>query len=291
MATGVLLALGSSLCWACANVAIQRAGRAVGPWRAMLWAQVVGIAGVAVFAPLFDERTAALDAPAVAWWGVAGLAAVLAYVSLFVAFERAQLSVAVPIMSCWPAIAAGVSLLVFGQRLRAMQAVGAGIVLLGVVLVAVQDGSSSAGDTGPPGNARRTLLASLSAAVGFGVLVPAIDRIAPALGRFGAIGAVFALDLMLGIPMALLLGKRLTAPDRASWPAVLGSGFFETLGFVCINLASARAPIGVVAPAASLAAAFTVLYAAVVLRERPTPVGGVGAALACLGVIVLALQP
>jgi drug/metabolite transporter (DMT)-like permease len=46
--------------------------------------------------------------------------------------------------------------------------------------------------------------------------------------------------------------------------------------------------MAIVAPAASLAAPLTVLYGWLVLRERPGPRAGLGAALACAGVVVLA---
>jgi drug/metabolite transporter (DMT)-like permease len=45
----------------------------------------------------------------------------------------------------------------------------------------------------------------------------------------------------------------------------------------------------VVSPLAGLASAFTVLYAWIVLRERPARPVLLGAALACAGVVTLAL--
>ena len=67
------------------------------------------------------------------------------------------------------------------------------------------------------------------------------------------------------------------------------SGVFETAGFVCIALTVGRAPLAVVSPLASLTSAFTVLYAWVVLRDRPSPGALAGVAIVCAGVIALAL--
>ena len=50
-----------------------------------------------------------------------------------------------------------------------------------------------------------------------------------------------------------------------------------------------RAPVAIVSPFASLAAAFTVLYAWAILRERPRARVLIGAALVSAGVVVLAL--
>ena len=70
---------------------------------------------------------------------------------------------------------------------------------------------------------------------------------------------------------------------------LLGAGFFETAGFVLLTAAGLVAPLSVVAPVASLAAAFTVVYAFIFLGERPGRLALLGAALASVGVVVLAL--
>jgi drug/metabolite transporter (DMT)-like permease len=99
---------------------------------------------------------------------------------------------------------------------------------------------------------------------------------------------VFGADLVLGLPLAAWFRIDLRPPPRDALVWVALAGFFEAAGFVCITLASARAPLAVVSPLASLASALTVLYAWVVLRERPHRAALAGAALACAGVILLA---
>ncbi|HEU4539334.1 MAG TPA: EamA family transporter, partial [Polyangiaceae bacterium] len=96
------------------------------------------------------------------------------------------------------------------------------------------------------------------------------------------------LEIALGVPLARALGVALGPPPRSVWPLVLITGCVETAGFVAIAFARRHAPMAVVAPVSSLASALTVLYAWVVLRERPRRVAAAGAALACAGVVVLA---
>jgi probable blue pigment (indigoidine) exporter len=93
---------------------------------------------------------------------------------------------------------------------------------------------------------------------------------------------------VLALPLAALFRIDLRPPPRAALPSVAMAGLLEAAGFVCIALASARAPLAVVSPLASLSSALTVIYAWVVLRERPHPVALAGAALACAGVIAVA---
>jgi len=288
MLVGILLALGASVSWTVANVAIQRSGRAVGPFRAMLWAQVTSGAGLAVLALLLDRPTAPFDGATVVWGLVGGLAALLAYVCLFYSFERASLSIAVPIMSSWSVIAAGIGVGLLGERLSVGQIAGAALVFTGVILVAVQP--RTGGNEAAGGRAhRRTVMAAFGAAVGFGVLIPVIDHLSSSVGTLGAIPFVYGIELVLGLPLALAARVRLGPPPASAWAIVVAAGLAETLGFAFVSLGATRAPVAVISPTASLATTLTVLYAWLVLHERPTRVAALGAGLACCGVVLLAL--
>ncbi len=290
MAGGILLALGASVCWALANVTIKRAGQAVGAIRALLWAQLVGGLGFGLLGLGLDHPTAPITSSAVAWGIAAGVAALLAYTCLFHAFERARLSVTVPIMSSWAVLSAGISLVVLGERVRAGQLAGAALIVVGVITVARQSQSKWDGAAGAdPRRERAALWAAAGAAIGFGVMVPAIDQLAPAFGQLGVIALVYAADLVLGLPIAAVLRVDLRPPGRSAWPVVALAGFFETLGFACISLAGTHAPVAVVAPLASLAGSMTVIYAWVVLGERLSRPAAVGAIAVCTGVVVLSL--
>ena len=287
MFAGVLLGLGASACWALANVAVARAGRAVGSVRALLWAQLAGAGMAALASAAIDDRNLALWPSLGGWLAVAGVSALLAYFCLFYAFEHGRLIIAVPIMSSWAVIAAALSIGVFHERLARGQIAGAAAVVAGALVVsryAQAEVRRAAAGARP-----RWLLASVGTAIDFGVLVPVIARLVPAFGSVGAIGVVYLADIVLGLPIVLLLRIDLRPPGRADWLPVLAAGFFETAGFACITVSARFAPLALVSPFASLAAALTVLYAWTILRERPARAVLIGAALVCAGVIILAL--
>ena len=140
------------------------------------------------------------------------------------------------------------------------------------------------------GGTPRWLLASLGAAVGFGVVIPAIGapgrrcsaasaRSASSTSRTSRSGCRWRCCC------ASTCGRR----RAAAWPALLAAGLFETAGFACITAGRRLAPLALVSPLASLASALTVLYAWTVMRERPARAVLIGAALVCAGVVVLAL--
>jgi len=125
--------------------------------------------------------------------------------------------------------------------------------------------------------------------VGFGILIPAMRRMAPVFGSVGTIGAVYLADLVLALPLAIGFRIDLRLPRGRAWMPVFLAGFFETAGSVCIVLGARHAPLAIVSPLASLAAAFTVVYAWVILGERPARGVLIGAVLVSVGVVVLAL--
>lgn len=286
MLLGVVLALATSVSWALGNVFVRKSGQAVGAARAMLWALLAGGCLSAALSLVFDDRAGPLRASVIGWTAVAGAAGLVGYACLFYSFEHSPLSIAVPLVSSWSLVAGVFALLVLGERPTPSQIAGALIVVTGVVLVSIGGSRAEAA----PVHARRAgaVWAAFGAAAGFGIMVPAMTaRVAPAVGAFGATALVYAVGLLLALPVALALGIPVRPPARRFWPLMLVTGCFETFGFVAVAFASRFAPTAVVAPVSSLAAALTVLYAWGVLRERPDSRAAAGAVLASIGIVVL----
>jgi len=287
MLGGILMGLGASFCWALANVAVARAGRDIGWFRALLWAQVVGTGMAALASAALDQPQWALAPSLGGWMALAAVAALLGYGCMFYAFEHGRLTIAVPIMSSWAVISAALSIGVFGERLGGTQLAGGAAVVAGALLVSRY--AHSEGPRAADGRKPRWLLAAIGGAIGFGVLIPLMDRLVPAFGSIGAVGAVYVADLVLALPLALAFRAGLRPPSGAAWWPVLAAGFLETAGFACITVGSRFAPVALISPFASLASAITVAYAWAVLRERPPRAILVGAAFVTAGVVVLAL--
>ena len=193
-------------------------------------------------------------------------------------------------MSSWAVIAAALSMLVFGERLGGGAARGRrGCRRRCAGGVALRAGRRARGAAA--GGTPRWVIAAVGAAIGFGVLIPAMARLVPMFGSIGAIGVVYVADIALGVPLALAFGIGLRPPPGAAWLPVLAAAFFETAGFACITLGARFAPLALVSPFASLASALTVLYAWTVLRERPArPVLHRRRAASAPGVVVLGVS-
>jgi drug/metabolite transporter (DMT)-like permease len=286
MILGFVFALGTSLSWAFGNVFIQKSGQRLGGPRALIWALAVGGLLSAVAALALDERTAPFTAATVGWLLLAGVSGVIAYASIFYAFTHAKLSLAVPFVTLWSLVAGVFSLLVLGQRAQTSQLLGAAVVLAGVILVSIGAQRGKAAPDAPTTLA--PLAIALLAGVAFGLMIPAMAEATPACGSFGTAAASYGIGLLVAVPVARVRGLALRPPPAGVRGLVFGAGLTETLGFVFLNAAGRLAPVALVAPVASLASVFTVLYAALFLRERPGALAFAGALVAGAGVVVLA---
>ena len=274
--TGVGFALGAAVTWAIANVYIQRAARENGDLRAMLWAQV---AGVALLLPVLWLTRDGVRMPPLRDLFLTGAASALGYYGMLRGFRQAPLSVATPIVGSWALPAALAGMVWQGERPTAVHALGGALVIVG----AAASGALAHGGEwrGPKADA---LFWASAGSVGFGVMATGVAVLARDLGNVAVVPVVWAAQWVMLAP--LLIANRGALRFPAHWGAVLAMAGLEALGFVLYSLATSNAPVSVVSPPASLATLFTVLFAAAFLGEK---IGAVRWALIVLIVIGTAL--
>lgn len=283
MVLGTALALASALSWSAANLAIQGASRRFGTWGALIWAQVVGGVIVVVAAGLVHGLPPAIDRPTLLAVVGAGLSASLAYAGLFQSLHLGQVAVVTPIISAW-AVVSVVWAVLSGAPLPVVGALGVGCVVIGNGVLA---------RTGSGAGSRTPAIAvawAAGSALGFGCMVPLIDRIGDALGRLWAIPAVWTVEIAVLLPFLLRQGRLGSPPKTAvDWIVAVRAGVFEVGGFIALTFALAQAPLTVVSPISSLSTAGSVILGIVVLRERLRPITLLGAVMACVGVVLVNL--
>jgi drug/metabolite transporter (DMT)-like permease len=280
---GTALALASALSWSAANLAIQSASRRFGTWGALVWAQVVGGVITVVAAAVIHGLPTAIDRPTLLAIVGAGLSASLAYAGLFQSLRLGQVAVVSPIISAWAVVSVAWAVL-GGAPLSGVGALGVGAVVIG---------NGTLARTGSGDDSQTPVVAiawAAGSALGFGCMVPLIDRIGDGLGRLWAIPAVWTVELMVVLPVLLRqrrLGRIPTGKD--DWVVAIRTGVFEVGGFIALTLALGLAPITVVSPISSLSTAGSVVLGIVLLREKLRPITLLGALLACAGVVLVNL--
>lgn len=225
-------------------------------------------------------------APSAVGWCALSASVELAYLWLLAAaYRRGDLSAVYPIArGSAPLLAVVAGLGLLHERLTAQQLVGVGLLLLGILAVAVSQSSRSA-----------TLPALMT-----GVAIAsytAIDRVGVQLTTPWLYGWLLVVLLAFGVPVSTWVAARLTARDRAlstAPPLGIGKailiGIFMWGGYLLVLWALSLAPLSVVAPVRETAVVGVAVWGVWRLGERrAAPLKLLGALATLAGVALLAL--
>lgn len=177
-----------------------------------------------------------------------------------------------------------------GDRPSAVALVGMVCALPAIVLIAGGSGAEAAdGSTPEPaaeaGSARGAVIDGLLAGTGFGMLFAATGSLSADAGLL-AMPAIEVGGTLGVIAVATLLRQDWVPRDRAAWWGWTG-GVLTLAAVALVTTASREGMLAIVAVLASLYPAFTVLLAAVLLRERIWRLQAIGLALAAVAVVLV----
>jgi drug/metabolite transporter, DME family len=260
-------------------------------WRAGVGAVVVALFIGARLAAGAARPVRLRDIPRRDRWFMAGAAVANTFLNLsvFVAFTRISIALALLVFYLYPAMVAVVSVIWFGERLDRLRWAALAVSLGGLMLVL-------AGEPAGVG-----ALDALGIGLAFVGAVAQVFYVLAARHGFGHIPGAQAAALMMGgamtlyVAIAFLSGSLATlasplASVDALWPVVvagvIGAGVPTVAYITGIRmLGPSRAAI-----LATLEPVVGVLLAAVLLAEQPTPIQVVGGALILVAAVLLQLR-
>jgi drug/metabolite transporter (DMT)-like permease len=270
----VLLALGASLAWGVGDFVGPWQGKTFGVLRVMLWAQLGGLALVAI---AVAARGRAPDDWAVLWAVVAAVSGTLGLVAFYRGMATGTMSVVAPIAGA-SAIVPVVYGIATGDNPRALQLVGMAAAIAGVALAAREQ---------QPGGRRLASGVGLAllAAIGFGFYFPPMHAAGAADPWWSAF--VFRLTATVVVLVAVAVRRPLVRLVR--WPLVIvvAAGCADTLGNLLFAASSGHGAVSVTSVLASLYPIVTVVLAAVVLKERIGGAQRVGVVLTLAGIVLI----
>lgn len=296
----VLAGLLAATAWALANVGSTRAAHHVGTVSTVALTTAVGLLVAGPFA--LATPLPALTPQHLLGFALAGTSGVVALLLAYRAFRIGRVAIVAPIIAAQGAVAAVLSI-VAGERLEPLAAAMLGVVIAGVVIVAVgsrrPEVVAEAG-LATPGLAVPDFRAGVEAGASLRVVgLASLAALCFGLGLFGT--ALLAADLPLpwvALPSRLVGGVALLLPlaatgrlrlDRRAvpWLVLVGLG---DVGGVFVFAIGAREAAATTSVFASQVAVVSTLGAALFLRERPTRVQLLGLAVVAAGTAALALS-
>jgi drug/metabolite transporter (DMT)-like permease len=280
----VLLGLAASASFAGADFFGGVAARRSGPWLSVLANQVVGLFPLALYLVLFhDELPTGRDV--VLSMG-AGLASILGLGLLFGGFAVGRMAVVAPVSAGVGGVVPIAWGLFQGERPSALALLGAAITLTAAVVLARSEAVEADDSMAAPDDRKASLMA-VGAGLAFGVILILFSETGSDVGLWPPFVAhlVAIPTLTVGI---LLAGRSLHPPVDAR-PVMVASGFFDATAISLLLLALQQDEfVSLVAPAANLYPAGTVLLANLVLGERLRRSQIVALGAAVVGLVLLA---
>jgi drug/metabolite transporter (DMT)-like permease len=274
----LLLALGSSLAYGCADFLGGLGARKAHVLRTVMVAAPASLAAELLLWPLLG---ASFSSGTLAWGAASGVASAAAFALLYRTLAIGPMNVLSPVTALVSAALPVTVGLVQGERLTAAGLVGLPLALLAVVLVSAGHGA------GPARPSRTALLLAFGAGAAIALQLiflhqaPSDSGVAPLItGR--------AVSSAVTLAAAGLLRRRL-GPQRPAYAMSAAAGVLDSVANLLFLLAARSGDLTVVAVITALYPAGTVLLARGVLAERIHRGQLVGLGTAAVAVSLLAL--
>ena len=298
MTIGLLLGLVAAICWGSTDVTAAYAGRRLGSVRVAAIVQLTSLVAIVLLVVVRGSRLPP-EAGDTALAMVAGAIAALAYVTFFTALRIGPVSVVSPVVAAYGGVTVLLAVLLRGETLTPLQALGAVLVTGGVILTGlVADGGWRSTRLVGPGVLFATVAMLCFAALTIGLAGPIRHAgwlpvlFASRVANAATVWAVLTIVLVSRSPrVAPLLAGRPDLPTSrpaAVRAAVLG-GLLDIAGFVAFAVGLEAAPTWIVGLASSFGPVVSVFVAVAIWRERLRPNQWLGLVGLGAGLVAVAL--
>ncbi|AWT47147.1 MULTISPECIES: EamA family transporter [Streptomyces] len=274
----LLLALGSSLAYGCADFLGGLGARKAHVLRTVL---VAAPASLAVELLLWPVLGASFSTAALAWGAASGVASAAAFALLYRTLAIGPMNVLSPVTALVSAALPVAVGLLQDEHLTAAGLVGLPLALLAVVLVSAGHGAGSARPS------RTALLLAFGAGAAIALQLVCLHQ-APSGSGVAPLIVGRAVSAAVTLAAAGLLRRRL-GPERPAYALSATAGVLDSLANLLFLLAARSGDLTVVAVITALYPAGTVLLARGVLAERVHRGQLVGLGTAAVAVSLLAL--
>lgn len=295
MPFGLLAGLGAALAWGTMDIGSALASRRLGSLAVTAGGQVVS-AILLLGLLLAAHQSLPTDPRAIvvsAFVGVVGAAAYLAY---FTGLRIGPISVVSGMVAAYGGVVVLLAVVIRSEHLTALQAVGAIVSTVGVVMTAVAfDQGWRRSHLAGPGVVFAIVALVLFAVMTIG-LAEAIETSAwlPVITLSRGVNAVLTVVVVAvaAVTRHPAFSAVLVAPlaaNRRAWLLVILGGILDAAGLISISVGLESASTWLVGLASSFGPAVTILAAVAFLGERLRPIQWLGLAGIAVGLVAIAL--
>jgi drug/metabolite transporter (DMT)-like permease len=283
MDDGFVLGMLAAIAWGLADVSVTYLSRRGGFFRTLLFTQVSGVALLVVVALALDDLPGP-SFPQLLALAALGPVALAAYVGFYRALELGPIAIVSPIVSANGAMVVLLAVIVLGESLTALEALGCFLVLGFIVLAAREPAAQPAQEDGS--GIRLALMAS----VAFACYLFGLASMSEDLGWLVPI--LIARSVTLAIVSAVAVTRPPPSPGalgRMGLLGCLGAGMLDASGYLAFNRGGEIGEVAITSAAAAAYPVIPILVGLFALRERIAWHQLVGVAGVLCGMIVLSL--
>lgn len=297
MPFGLLTGLGAALSWGTMDIATALSSRVIGSLRVTAVVQLVCTVFL-VLAGIVAGTTIPSDPSTLVMATILGLIGAGAYSAYFNGLRIGPISVVSGMVAAYGGLTVVLSVVLRGESLTGLQALGASIATIGVILTGVAfDGGLRATRFAGPGVAFAVVALVLFAlmAITMDIALETADWIQVLLVS----RLVIAIVSILAIVALTARGRRAAAhepapaaapiPRRRVAAMLVLAGALDATGLISFAIGLSSAPTWLVGLASSFGPAVTILVAVAVLGERLKPIQWSGLVGVAIGMVAIGL--
>lgn len=299
MPLGLLTGLGAALAWGTLDIFSALSSRRIGSLKVTSGIQLVGAAVVLVLA-VVTGTPFPTDSAVLVGGSLVGLAGAGAYLTYFTGLRIGPIAVVSGMVAAYGGLTVVLAVIVRGESLNAIQAGGAAIATLGVILTGVAfDGTLRGTKFASPGVGFAVVALVLFATMSIGsdividrsswIEVLIVARTANAVVSIAILA--IALTVLRRPAMPLIIGESGVAGtfDRRVVALVGMAGILDVAGLIVFTYGLEFAETWLVGLASSFGPAVTIIVAVMFLGERLKPIQWVGLGGVLVGMIAIGL--
>jgi drug/metabolite transporter (DMT)-like permease len=295
MPFGLLTGLGAALAWGSMDIASALGSRRLGSLRVTAGVQLVS-AVLLVLVAVATGTGPPSDPLVVLAAGALGIVGAAAYLAYFTGLRIGPISIVSGMVAAYGGLTVVLAVIFRGESLTPVQAIGASVATVGVVMTAVAfDGGLRATRFAGPGVIFGVAALILFAVMTIG-LAETIERsgwletilVSRIVNAIVSVGAVWAVGVVAHPRLAALEHHDLVETRRA-WAVVLVAGVLDVAGLAVYAIGLEVAETWLVGLASSFGPAVTILVAVAFLGERLKPIQWAGLVGIGGGMVAIAL--
>ena len=299
MPIGLLAGLGAALSWGTLDIFSALASRRVGSLRVTTGVQIVGAALIWLLA-LVRGVSFPSDPAVLIGGSLVGLAGAGAYLAYFTGLRIGPISVVSGMVAAYGGLTVVLAVLIRGESLTTLQALGATIATVGVILTGVAFGGGLHGIRfAGPG-----VVFAIVALVLFAVMTIGTDIVIERTGWMEVLLVSRSANVVISVLVLIVAATALRGPaapllegeeadggrvDGRVIAAVVLAGVLDVVGLISFAYGLEVAETWLVGLASSFGPAVTIIVAVAFLGERLKPIQWLGLAGVLVGMIAIGL--